>query len=590
MSTVVVASQDVAVEEKHWQRDENLPHAQPQADDELLRRFVAERDETAFTQIVTRHSPLVMSVCRRLLGNEQDAEDAFQATFLVLARKAASVRRGASLPAWLYKTAYRIALRARSKRSRRSEQPLEAENMIATDTFAHISGEHQQSVLDEELNRLPEKYRLPLFLCCVEGKSRDEAAEQLGLSPGALKGRLERGRKTLRRKLMLRGVSLALVLSVVLRSQQTVQAAHAVASSLITSTAHAGVQYAAGKSALGLVSKNALSLANGSIQIMSMTTTKLIACCLFVIGVLAVASNWLPAPARAGGDVGETIVLTAASDVSDDSGYVVAFLSDDEREGQRRSAEEEGRRRSPEAEAGPRRSPEAEAGPRRSPEAETGPRRSPEAEAGPRRSAEGDRRRRRSAEGEARREGNSPLQGFRPQTRREAALYQMILQLQREVAELRRAVQPRDGAEREGSASSEGAARRDQPQLPPRWQFSKEGKVFKTYDKNGDSVVTLDEWLAMTNGNISPARRELQTKRFREAEPSGDGKFTPAEFIYWYSKGRFENRDEGQRGSRDGEPGRSAGGDAGASRSSEGEGQRRSSESEAGPRRSSEGE
>ncbi len=215
------------------------------------------------------------------------------------------------------------------------------------------------------------------------------------------------------------------------------------------------------------------------------------------------------------------------------------------------------------------RSAEADAGPRRSPEAEAGPRRSPEAEAGPRRSAEGDRQDRRPREGEARDSFTEGLQGFRPQTPREAALLRMIQQLQRDMAELKREVR--------GSRDGERPARRDGDRvadqesfrklgwneksfsLPENWQRTKEGRVFQAYDKNGDGAVGLEEWLAMTNGNINDARRALQTKRFQSAEPSGDGKFTPAEFLWWYMKGRHaevegQRRDgDAARGDRDGD-------------------------------------
>ncbi|QDU49588.1 M56 family metallopeptidase [Gimesia panareensis] len=187
----------------------------------------------------------------------------------------------------------------------------------------------------------------------------------------------------------------------------------------------------------------------------------------------------------------------------------------------------------------------------RSAEAEAGPRRSAEAEAGPRRSAEG-----RQA-GQA----QEALKGFRPQTPREAALFQMILQLQKQVDELRREVRSengkmRDGRGEEGFRGKEGdaAVSVEQFELPANWKRTKEGRVFMAYDKNGDEIVSLEEWLAMTNGLSSPARRKISTKHFNDAEPSGDGKFTPAEFI-WYRKGgrvQAKGRDRQAR-ARDGE-------------------------------------
>ncbi len=301
----------VAVEEQSLLQDEDSSRAEGKLlDDDILRRFVSDRDEMAFAKLVERHAAMVMGVCRRALGNEQDAEDAFQATFLVLARKAATVRDASSLPAWLYQTAYRIALRARTRRARRNEQPIEAEVMTESESLSQIATEHDQAILDEELNRLPENYRLVLFLCCVEGKSRGEVAEQLGVSANAIKGRLQRARDVLRRRLLLRGVSLSVAVGLTISLRQTVQATQVVASSLIASTVQAGVQHAAGNAALGFTSPNALSLANGSFPFMSLTTAKIAVCCFCIVGVFAVAGNFVPG---ADGSPLETINLSSES-------------------------------------------------------------------------------------------------------------------------------------------------------------------------------------------------------------------------------------------------------------------------------------
>ena len=166
--------------------------------------------------------------------------------------------------------------------------------MIAPETLSRFAADHDQSALDEELNRLPDKYRLPLFLCCIEGMSRNDAARRLGWSLGSLKGRLERGRLLLRRRLMLRGVSLSVALALLIRTQQTAQAA--VAPSLVASTVQAGVQYAAGQGVVGCVSQNALSLANGSLHVMSLTTSKVVLCSLMVIGLLTWERVGCPRP------------------------------------------------------------------------------------------------------------------------------------------------------------------------------------------------------------------------------------------------------------------------------------------------------
>ena len=132
------------------------------------------------------------------------------------------------------------------------------------------------------------------------------------------------------------------------------------------------------------------------------------------------------------------------------------------------------------------------------------------------------------------------LRNFRPQTPREAAMVSMIQQLQQEIALLRRQVHANSAPPR---GAEPAKAPNDDPRfaLPPRWEATKAGGVFRTYDKNGDLHVSLEEWLAMTNGNISPARRALQTQRYLEAEPTGDGRFPPGEFIWWYNVGRHED-------------------------------------------------
>ena len=181
------------------------------SDGELLRRFGELGEEFALEALVGRHGSLVYGVCRRILGNEVDAEDAFQATFLVLARKAATLGRHTSLAGWLHTVANRIALRARVTAARR-RAVVPPTVRPSHDPLAEMTARELCSVLDEELGRLPDKYRLPLLLCCLEGRTRDEAARELNWSLGALKGRLERGRELLRTRLDRRGVCLSAVL------------------------------------------------------------------------------------------------------------------------------------------------------------------------------------------------------------------------------------------------------------------------------------------------------------------------------------------------------------------------------------------
>src|SRR5262245_4269653 len=180
-----------------------------EGDGELLARFVASRDQAAFESLLRRHGPMVLGMCRRLLRHEQDAEDAFQATFLLLAWKAGRLRSPATVGCWLYGTAYRLALKTREKAARRASCERQARPPAAApDPLAKITVREAQAAVDEELARLPERYRAPLILCCLEGATRDEAAQRLSLSAGSLKSRLERGRRLLSRRLAGRGLTL----------------------------------------------------------------------------------------------------------------------------------------------------------------------------------------------------------------------------------------------------------------------------------------------------------------------------------------------------------------------------------------------
>ncbi len=160
-------------------------------DDQLLDLFCRQGDEAAFASLVHRHGPMVFGVCRRILGNHHDAEDAFQATFLILVRKAASIRTRAKLKNWLYGVACRTALEARRARARRRAK--EARVVPRLEAPADdILGNDLRTILDEELIRLPEKYQEVIVLCDLEGKGRREAAGQLGCPEGTVASRLVR--------------------------------------------------------------------------------------------------------------------------------------------------------------------------------------------------------------------------------------------------------------------------------------------------------------------------------------------------------------------------------------------------------------
>jgi RNA polymerase sigma factor (sigma-70 family) len=184
------------------------PHgtAEP-TDGELLGRFAKVRDRAALELLVRRHGPMVLGVCRRLLGPGPDADDAFQATFLVLVRKGATLRRPGLVANWLYGVALRVARKARALGRRRRDRE---EPMIDLPARAADLADHElRYVLDIELDRLPEKYRAPIVLCHLEGHTLDEAARMLGWPKGTVAGRLSRGRDQLRGRLARRGVAVA---------------------------------------------------------------------------------------------------------------------------------------------------------------------------------------------------------------------------------------------------------------------------------------------------------------------------------------------------------------------------------------------
>jgi RNA polymerase sigma factor (sigma-70 family) len=182
------------------------------SDEELLVRFLDQDNdsaEAAFRAIAVRHGPMVLGVCRHILSQLQDAEDAFQATFLVLARKAGSIRDRRVLARWLYEVAYRIAIRARTSRVRRRTHERQGGEMAATVSTDNHGWIELRPVLHEEVNRLPQKYRVPVILCYLEGKTNEEAAELLQWPVGTVKGRLSRARDLLRSRLTRRGLALS---------------------------------------------------------------------------------------------------------------------------------------------------------------------------------------------------------------------------------------------------------------------------------------------------------------------------------------------------------------------------------------------
>jgi RNA polymerase sigma factor (sigma-70 family) len=175
------------------------------SDAQLLRRFTDRQDAAAFAVLVRRHTPMVLGVCRRRLGDAHGAEDACQAVFLVLVRRAHAIARPELLAGWLYGVAWRIAGGARAKASRRAALERQTSPATAPDPLPEVARREVASLLTDEVSRLPEKYRAPLVLCYLEGKTNVEAAQELGWPAGSMSRRLARGRELLRQRLTRRG-------------------------------------------------------------------------------------------------------------------------------------------------------------------------------------------------------------------------------------------------------------------------------------------------------------------------------------------------------------------------------------------------
>jgi RNA polymerase sigma factor (sigma-70 family) len=253
----------------------------------LLDVFIAQRDEAAFEALVRRHGPMVVGVCQRVLCNEHDAEDAFQATFLVLVRKAASVRPREMVGNWLYGVAYRTSLEAKKAVAKRRLK--EAEVMLRTEAPEQTQTD-LRPVLDRELAALPHKYRVPLVLCELDGRSRKEVARQLDVPEGTVASRVARAKNMLAKRLARRGFgggSVATVLA------QTVALAH-VPTPLMVSTVTAATAVAAGQTAVaGVISARVAALTEGVLKAMLLTKLKIAMALMLGVVIVAAGGNML---------------------------------------------------------------------------------------------------------------------------------------------------------------------------------------------------------------------------------------------------------------------------------------------------------
>jgi RNA polymerase sigma factor (sigma-70 family) len=257
------------------------------SDRQLLERFVAHRDEEAFAALLRRHGPLVLGVCRQVLGDLHSAEDAFQATFLVLARKASAIRRGESLGPWLYRVAVNIARTARASAAQRRAHERQASAMAEARSPDDTRWRDWQPLLHEAVDQLPEKYRVPVVLCYLEGKTHEEAAGELAWPLGTVKGRLARARDLLRGRLERRGLALPAGGVALLLAQSTVQAA--IPAALADATRKAAVLFAAQPAAPTTASATAVLLAKGALKTLALQ--KLVLAAFFVSLAAALAGG-----------------------------------------------------------------------------------------------------------------------------------------------------------------------------------------------------------------------------------------------------------------------------------------------------------
>ncbi|MBX9627618.1 MAG: sigma-70 family RNA polymerase sigma factor [Gemmataceae bacterium] len=267
-------------------------------DADLLAAFVRDRDADAFAALVRRHGPMVLGVCRRVVGDVHAADDAFQAVFLVLARRAAAVRPRAAVGNWLYGVAYRTALKARAVRARRHARFKQVDAMPEppapppSDPWTDL-----RPVIDEELARLPDKYRLPVVLCDLEGRPQRAVAKHLGVAPATLAGRLAQARRTLAARLTRRGVALSGGAVATLLTEKA--SAGVVGPALADGVVRAAEAVAAGGVASGFVSAHAVNLCEGVMRMMLLSKLKAVGAGALAVLALSGGLGYGPGLVRA---------------------------------------------------------------------------------------------------------------------------------------------------------------------------------------------------------------------------------------------------------------------------------------------------
>ncbi len=259
------------------------------SDEQLLHAFTAQHDDSAFAVLVRRYGPLVLGVCRRVLHHAQDAEDAFQATFLLLARNAATLRNKTALASWLHGAAYRLAMTARRAAARRRKYEGQAPTRPSTDPTEELSWSEVRALLDEEIARLPEIYRSVFVLCCLDNVSREEAARRLSLKEGTVSSRLTAARKRLAQRLARRGVELTAVLAASTLASAQVSA---LPPALLMKTMKVVLATAVGEGAASAVSGSVAELVQNGVAVAGLGKAKLAAAFLLIAALAAGAGAW----------------------------------------------------------------------------------------------------------------------------------------------------------------------------------------------------------------------------------------------------------------------------------------------------------
>jgi RNA polymerase sigma factor (sigma-70 family) len=268
-------------------------------DAQLLEGFISRRESAAFEALVRRHGAMVLGVCRRVLGNDADADDAFQATFLVLVRKAASVVPRERVGNWLYGVAVRTAMKARAMSGKRRARERQAAERPRAQPGPADNDQDLQAVLDAELERLPEKYRAAIVLCDLEGKTHREAARVLGWPDGTLSTRLVAARRLLAQRLTRRGVAMSAGAPTALLTPSAAQAGVPV--SLLVSTVQAAAAVAAGQAAAGAFPAKVAALAEGVLKAMLIAKLKTTAALLLGLALFGGITGGLTHHGQVGG-------------------------------------------------------------------------------------------------------------------------------------------------------------------------------------------------------------------------------------------------------------------------------------------------